>query len=102
METLRRFRGKISRYWDSQPTKIISEAIKKEDSMIVPHYITLQLSSTKPRDIPSHVILKLGFCCENNNGKVVASNHVAQLFSCHKDRCKIYSKYLVKIPIGVI
>ena len=112
MERLKQLKDRISAYWspsywnpkpltEDTQKETIEEKVQKEDSLILSHYAGLQFSSTKPCNIPSHVILKLGFCCENNNGKVVATNHVAQLYSCHKDRFKISSKYLVKLPIEV-
>lgn len=107
MERLKALKIRIEAYWSPSYWKPVTvqketaeEKVQKEDALILSHS-GLQFSSTKPCNIQSHVILKLGFCCENNNGKVVATNHKAQLYSCHKDRCKISSKYLIKIPMEI-
>lgn len=97
----REFKSKVSAYWNPQPKANVPESVKKEDSFIVPHYIETRLSKPNCIDHSSHILLKNSFCCKNNNGKVVAVNHKSQLCSCHKDQCKIYSKYLIKVPLGV-
>jgi hypothetical protein len=93
----RNFQNKISAFWNPQPKANVPEAVKKEDSFIVPHYIETRLSKPSCQDHSSHVVLQKGFCCEKPNTKLVATNHTTQLFDCCKDKC---SRKLIKVKIG--
>lgn len=63
------------------------------------YYLQTQLAKFTHQNSSSSVLIKPNFCCEKNNSKVVATNHTSQLYSCHRDKCQIYSKYLFKLPM---
>lgn len=75
----------------------IPEATKKEDLMYSPYYIETQLAKFTQHTNSNHVILKMGFCCEKPNTKLLATNHTTPLFDCCKDQCP---RKLIKTRIG--
>lgn len=97
MQSLRELKNKVSTYWNPQPKANVPEEMKKEDSLIVPHYVEVRLSKPSCQDHSSHVVLKMGFCCQRPIAKLISTNHAAQLFDCCKEKCP---KKLIKTKIG--
>jgi len=76
---------------------VLTESVRKEDSMISSFYIETHIARFKPQNQTSSCILQMGFCCQKPNAKLLAVNHTTQLFDCCKERC---SRKLIKVSIG--
>jgi hypothetical protein len=59
-------------------------------------FIQTQIARYTQNNHSSSVILKMGFCCDKPNSKLLITNHVATLLDCRKDNCQ---GHIVKVPL---